>query len=243
MVRILYSICSNMWKKSSQENISAQPYEFSQLYRIKRNQIQDAGYSDFIEFLNWIENVNQWKKKEDWKRLIDLRFNKYSNNAIIWLFNMFVRFKYNKPVWYKYENLLNDAKSAFRTEIYWENIVKPLFWYYWGYLKYVKKKKIEVEIAQVLKSENKEWKNDEQNKWLDEPKILENKEHFDGAENHYGWSDRDIMNEDWDIVPNPDQEHIEMGNPESLGDDRRLTKIEKKNPENWEIYIPFDFED
>lgn len=141
-------------------------YEFSTLYREKKVKIQELGKSDFIEFLNWVENVNTWKKKEDWKRLIDEWFSKYSNDAIVRLFDMFVKFKNSKWKWYAYEKILNEAKSAFRTEIYGENIVRPLFGYYGNYLKYLKRKRIDSalkeavnakpEKADKLKQENKQ---------------------------------------------------------------------------------------
>jgi len=129
-----------------------QPYEFSQLYREKKYEIQESGKSDFIEFLNWVENVNTWKKKEDGKRLIDEWFNKYSNDAIVRLFDMFLKFKNSKRQWYTYEKILNEAKSAFRTEIYGENIVRPLFGYYGNYLKYLKRKRIDSDLRETVKS-------------------------------------------------------------------------------------------
>lgn len=139
-----------MVKKWPGEGI--QPYEFSQLYREKKYEIQESGKSDFIEFLNWVENVNTWKKKEDGKRLIDEWFNKYSNDAIVRLFDMFVKFKNSKRQWYTYEKILNEAKSAFRTEIYGENIVRPLFGYYGNYLKYLKRKRIDSDLRETVKS-------------------------------------------------------------------------------------------
>ena len=153
-----------MSKKWPSEGLHS--YEFSTLYREKKVKIQELGKSDFIEFLNWVENVNTWKKKEDWKRLIDEWFSKYSNDAIVRLFDMFVKFKNSKWKWYAYEKILNEAKSAFRTEIYGENIVRPLFGYYGNYLKYLKRKRIDSalkeavnakpEKADKLKQENKQ---------------------------------------------------------------------------------------
>ena len=138
--------------KKNLEDSSMKSYEFSTLYREKKSRLQELGKSDFIEFLNWVENVNKWKKKEDWKRLVDEWFNKYSNNAIIWLFDMFVKFKNSKWQWYTYEKILNEARSAFRTEIYGENIVRPLFGYYGNYLKYLKRKKLESDLEETVKS-------------------------------------------------------------------------------------------
>ena len=140
--------------KMAKKNLekSSWSYEFSALYREKKSRIQELGRSDFIEFLNWVENVNTWKKKEDWKRLIDEWFNKYSNSAIIWLFDMFVKFKNSRWQWYTYEKILNEARSPLRTEIYGENIVRPLFGYYGNYLKYLKKKKIDSDLEKTVKS-------------------------------------------------------------------------------------------
>lgn len=138
--------------KNNSEKPQIQPYEFTQLYCEKKAIIQELGKSDFIEFLNWIENVNTWKKKEGWKRLIDEWFNKYSNEAIMRLFDMFIKFKNSKWQWYAYEKILNEAKSAFRTEIYWENIVRPLFGYYGNYLKYLKRKRIGSDLEKTVKS-------------------------------------------------------------------------------------------
>jgi hypothetical protein len=45
--------------KKSPEELSRQPYQFSQLYYEKKSRIQESGYSDFIEFLNWVENINK----------------------------------------------------------------------------------------------------------------------------------------------------------------------------------------
>ena len=137
-----------MAKKSPEK--TAESYKFSQLYYDKKARIQEAGNSALIEFLNWIENINKWEKKEDWKRLIDNWFNKYSNSDIVLLFKLFVEFKNNKSKWYKYENILNEAGEAYRTEIYWENIIKQLFGYYWNYLKYLKTKKTNSDLKKTV---------------------------------------------------------------------------------------------
>lgn len=138
--------------KKNTENLSIWSHKFSILYYEKKSKIQELGKSDFVEFLNWVENVNTWKKKEDGKRLVDERFNKYSNNAIVRLFDMFVKFKNSKWQWYTYEKILNEAKSAFRTEIYGENIVRPLFGYYGNYLKYLKRKRINSDLKETVKA-------------------------------------------------------------------------------------------
>lgn len=207
--------------KKSPEEASKQPYEFSQLYYEKKARIQEAGNSDFIEFLNWVENVNKWKKKEDWKKLIDDWFNKYSDWAIIRLFKKFVELKENQSKWYKYENLLNDARYAFNTEVYWENIIGPLFGYYWNYLKYLKNKRVKAEakimeeameerVSEVLKKRDEEIK-----EW---------------AENHYGWDDRDVIDPEGNVVLNPKYEHISA--------ESELPEME----EDWQLKIPFDKE-
>jgi hypothetical protein len=56
------------------------------------------------------------------------------------------------------------------------------------------------------------------------------------AGNHYTWHDRDIMDDNWDIILNPEQEHI----PTDSG-------MEGESPydaeEDGQLKIPFDFED
>ncbi len=212
----------NMWKKKTPEKIEV--YQFSELYCRKKEKIQEENHYEFIEFLNWVENVNKWKKKEDGKRLVDLWFNKYSNDAILWLFDKFVKFKENRSRWYTYEAILNEAKMVLKTDVYGENIVKPLFWYYGNYLKYLRKKEREaslanvvdvnlwgakkitkqkkVEVADALKATGESMNGVEQEKKDGNVKIDE------WAVNHYGGNDRDIVNEDGDVVPNPDHMHI-----------------------------------
>ena len=129
-----------------------QSHKFSSLYYEKKARIQEANYYEFIEFLNRIENINNWEKKEEGKRLVDEWFNKYSDWAIVWLFDRFVSFKKTRAGKSSYENILNEAKSAFRTEIYGENIVRPLFGYYGNYLKYLKRKRIDSDLRETVKS-------------------------------------------------------------------------------------------
>ena len=77
------------------------------------------------------------------------------------------------------------------------------------------------------------------------------------AENHYWGNDIDIV-EDWDVVPNPKYEHIPVGNPEAVEDERvtvtRMgkSKKEEKVEENKEdkpkklpeqLEIPFEYEE
>lgn len=226
-----------------------QPYEFSQTYRKKKARIQEMGHSDLIEFLNWIENVNKWEMKEEWKKIVDQIFTKYSDNDIISLFNRFKSFKGGKPKWYKYEKTLNEAKEPLRTEIYGENIVKRLFGWYGNYLKLIKSNRLKVE-AEAMEEVMQE-------------RIAETLQEW--AENHYWGKDRDVEI-GWEVVFNPEYEHVPVENSEILEDERNLpSKIEELNEEKlwekknewWEekveekkqrkepeqLYIPFDYED
>jgi len=70
------------------------------------------------------------------------------------------------------------------------------------------------------------------------------------AENHYGWDDRDIIDENWDIIPNPKYEHIpnkEKVQEEDDVEDKTKTgdkKVEKeKKSDPRQLEIPFDYED
>lgn len=220
---------------------SIQPHEFSPLYREKKARIQESNYYEFIEFLNWVENVNKWKKKEDWKRLIDEWFNKYSDAAIVWLFNMFVNFKHTKPEWYEYEKILNEAKSAFKTEIYGENIVRQLFWRYGNYLKYLKRRRMQLEIEKTAKSKHEKADIVKQEKKWEVAEVLAS----EWAKNRYTWDDENIMNEDWDVIPNPKYEHVPVENEYVTDETLEINKEEKKpeSDENGRLKIPFNFED
>jgi len=150
---IIYYMCfiyyyDNMGNKKTPESIGT--YQFSELYYKKKEKIQEANYYEFIEFLNRIENINNWEKKEEGKRLVDEWFNKYSDWAIVWLFDRFVSFKKTRAGKSSYEDILNEAKSAFRTEIYGENIIKPLFGYYGNYLKSLKRKRINSDLKETV---------------------------------------------------------------------------------------------
>jgi len=237
-----------MAKKWSEKPV-IQPHEFSPIYREKKTRIQESNYYEFIEFLNWVENVNKWKKKEDWKRLIDEWFNKYSDAAIVWLFNMFVSLKHSKPEWYGYEKILNEAKSAFKTEIYGENIVRQLFGRYGNYLKYLKRKRIQQEVEKTTKAKHEKADEVKQEKRWEVAEVLRD----EWAENHYTWDDENIMNEDGDVVLNPKYEHVEtwsdVENAESVNEEWEEGKNWlKKNQElemdeNGQFRIPFDYEE
>lgn len=231
-----------MWKKKSPEKIES--YQFSELYYKKKEEIQEDDQYEFIEFLNWIENVNKWKKKEEGKELVDLRFNKYSKSAILWLFNKFVYFKERKSKWYTYSAILDEAKTAFKTDVYGENIVKPLFWYYGNYLKYLKKKESEAAVKDVVavkteladgvkKEEKKEIVNvlKPVDKWTDV--VEEEVEVVDEwAINHYWGNDRDVVDENGDVIPNPEQMHI----PQDIVVEPEIER-EERTAKSWERYI------
>ena len=63
------------------------------------------------------------------------------------------------------------------------------------------------------------------------------------AENHYAWHDRDIMDENWDIILNPEQEHIPTENWEIYDDvnEEEQEVVKKSGPR--QLDIPFVFED
>ena len=70
------------------------------------------------------------------------------------------------------------------------------------------------------------------------------------AENHYGWDDENIMNDDGDIVLNPKYEHIpneEKVQEEGDVEDKTKTgdkKVEKETKsDSRQLEIPFDYED
>jgi len=70
------------------------------------------------------------------------------------------------------------------------------------------------------------------------------------VENHYAWNDRDIVDENGDVVPNPNNLHIPNENMEVVEDEvnewkkneKKIEKADKKSdPEQLEI--PFEFDD
>ena len=64
------------------------------------------------------------------------------------------------------------------------------------------------------------------------------------VEDHYAWHDRDIMDENWDIILNPEQEHIPTENWEVCEDEvNEVVKQEEKKSEPKQLDIPFEFED
>lgn len=232
--------------KKSPEKTQVQLYEFSSHYREKKDRIQEMGYSDFIEFLNWVENVNKWKKKEEWKRIVDLLFNKYSDLVIVSLFERFRNFKRNKPEWYDYRKILDEIKEPLRTEIYGDNVVKSFFGWYGNYLKYIKRKNDEKkrakELEEILKREKDLEDGDEILKSMKEEELKQ------WAENRYAWDDENIVNDDGDVVPNPKNIHIpvdsherEAVNVEREEQKSALNQTKKSEPK--ELDIPFEFED
>ena len=228
MYILLYNSNNNMAKKWPGE--WPKPYEFSPLYREKKARIQEMWYSDFIEFLNWVENINKWKKKEEWKRIVDLLFNKYSDGVIISLFERFRSFKRNKPEWYDYRKILNEIKEPLRTEIYGDNVVKNFFGWYGNYLKFVKNNRVRAEAKEMEKETKEKVAEVLSDEW---------------AENHYAWKDRDIVDDNGDVIPNPQNEHIPVEN-EYVPDETLEIQMEEKKPESEEdgqLKIPFNFED
>jgi len=232
--------------KKSPEKPQIQAYEFSQLYREKKSRIQEMWYSDFIEFLNWVENVNKWKKKEEWKRIVDMLFNKYSDLVIVSLFERFRSFKRNKPEWYDFRKILDEVKEPLRTEIYGDNVVKNFFGRYGNYLKYIKRMNDERKRAKELEEALKQEKKSEEER--DVIESMEKETLQEWAKNRYTWDDENIMNEDWDVIPNPKYEHVpvESHDGEAANDEREdYKKLENQNKkaEPKQLEIPFDFED
>jgi hypothetical protein len=65
------------------------------------------------------------------------------------------------------------------------------------------------------------------------------------AEDHYAWNDRDIVDENWDVVPNPKNIHIPVKN-EYVEDEIIDIKKEENSSdteEDGQLKIPFEFED
>ena len=65
------------------------------------------------------------------------------------------------------------------------------------------------------------------------------------AEDHYAWNDRDIVDENGDVVPNPKNIHIPVKNEYVEDETLEIQKEEKKSEaeEDGQLKIPFDFED
>ena len=187
--------------------------------------------------------------------LVDKWFNKYSDNAIIWLFNRFVNLKRSKPEWVPYESILNEAKSALKTEIYGENIVRSLFGYYGNYLKYLKKKKSNLELQKDLKPSLKKAKQEKQEKKERIAETLKaDHKHYKHGYTFYGEDSRDIIDEEGNIILNPNHEHIPNQNEISYVDEpiNRDCSTSEEIPshrdyrvfdENGQLEIPFDYDD
>lgn len=65
------------------------------------------------------------------------------------------------------------------------------------------------------------------------------------AEDHYAWNDRDIVDENGDVVPNPKNIHIPVKNEYVEDETLEINQEEKKSQseEDGQLKIPFDFED
>lgn len=65
------------------------------------------------------------------------------------------------------------------------------------------------------------------------------------AENHYAWNDRDIVDENGDVVPNPKNLHIPVKNEYVEDEKLEIQEEEKKSEaeEDGQLKIPFEFED
>lgn len=66
------------------------------------------------------------------------------------------------------------------------------------------------------------------------------------AENHYAWNDRDVMNADGDIVPNPKYQHIPSQSDdvdEEWKQQEDAEETEPKAEENGQLIIPFNDEE
>ena len=66
------------------------------------------------------------------------------------------------------------------------------------------------------------------------------------AENHYAWNDRDVMNADGDIVPNPKYQHIPSQSDDVDEEWKQQEDVEEIEPEvgeNGQLIIPFKIEE
>jgi len=101
------------------------------------------------------------------------------------------------------------------------------------------------------KAEEKKLKKEQKNKSKEVKSVTDDIEKNDEEEiqekvvdewavNHYGGKDRDIVNEDGDVIPNPDQMHI----PQELivEPERKKEKWPKKD-DDWQLFIPFPEDD
>lgn len=151
-----------MSKKKSLETMPEELYKFSDKYYVKKFYIQEGwdkfldklakeeglwekviNASEVVEFLTWVEEVNKGDKKEEWKKIIDAWFNKYSNEDILRAFHKFVKSKKNES---SFEKRLDGAKSNININIMWDKISKSVFWYYWNYLKLLKKNSLKESV-------------------------------------------------------------------------------------------------
>lgn len=70
----------------------------------------------------------------------------------------------------------------------------------------------------------------------------------DWAKNHYAWNDRDIVDENWDVVPNPENIHIPVDSHEREAvnaerEEQKSALNQSKKSEPKQLDIPFEFED
>ena len=72
------------------------------------------------------------------------------------------------------------------------------------------------------------------------------------VENHYAWNDRDIVDDNWDVVPNPNNLHIPNENMEVVEDEviewpnnneKKADKKAGKKADPEQLEIPFEFDD
>lgn len=95
-----------------------------------------------------------------------------------------------------------------------------------------KKKKAEEKLKKAEEKKKragkKKKKTEEKKKRTEEKEIQKSKEESidkipvvrdEWAENHYGWDDENIMNEEWDVVFNPKYEHVPTENSDMSWDD------------------------
>lgn len=70
-------------------------------------------------------------------------------------------------------------------------------------------------------------------------------EMLEWAENHYAWNDRDIVDENGDVIPNPKNLHIPVKNEYVEDETLEIQRGEKKSEaeEDGQLKIPFEFED
>ena len=102
------------------------------------------------------------------------------------------------------------------------------------------KKVEEKKLKKEQKNKSKEVKSVTDDIEKNDEEEIQEKVVDEWAVNHYGGKDRDIVNEDGDVIPNPDQMHIPQ---ELIVEPERKNKKWPKKDDDWELFIPFPEDD